>query len=184
MDDIDKKDKEDEKNEANKDKDGDEEEESHALFLKEKGTGIQILTQKEFNEQKNLTAPLPAVINATVVPASEEKEKEDKGKFERFLKATKQKQQNAKTLAESTANNDHQFQNKANEVPGSSQNWNGTKKDATTELTIVQDFHQVKAISNSTGSDDQKKEEKHSGGVFHFLSSMFKKVKSFFQMSW
>lgn len=144
MEDIDKKDKEDERNEANKDKDGEEDEESHALLLKEKGTsGIEIITQKEFNEQKNQTAPVDANTNATVVATSaNENAKEDKGKFERFLKATKKKQQDAKTLADASSNADHQFQNKANEVPGSSQNWNGTKKgDVATELTIVQDFH-------------------------------------------
>lgn len=46
-------------------------------------------------------------------------------------------QQAAKTLADSSANSDHQFQNKANEVPGSSLNWNGTKKSGITELTVV-----------------------------------------------
>lgn len=161
MEDIDKKDKEEERNEAKKDKDDDEDEESHALFLKEKTgrTGIQILTQKEVNDQKNQTAaPVAAVTNATVVTSSpsatEDKAKEDKaGKFERFMKATKKKQQDAKNLADASSNSDHQFQNKANEVPGSSQNWNGTKKgDEATELTIVQDFHQVKSIPGSDGN--------------------------------
>ena len=45
-------------------------------------------------------------------------------------------------------------------MPGSSQNWNGTsKKNAQTELTIVQDFHQVKAVSNSTGEEPKKAAE-------------------------
>jgi len=71
-------------------------------------------------------------------------------------------------------------------VPGSSQNWNGTKKgDVATELTIVQDFHQVKSVPNTLGSDNKKEEKAEQGtGIYSFLSNMMHKVKSFFQMSW
>lgn len=115
MEDIDKKDKEEERNEAKKDKDDDEDEESHALLLKEKtgSTGIQILTQKEVNDQKNQSAaPVAAESNATVVavPSAEDKAKEEKAsKFERFMKATKKKQQDAKSLADASSNSDHKF---------------------------------------------------------------------------
>lgn len=59
MDDIDKKDRDDEKAEANKDHD-DEDEESHALMIKESHNGIQILTEKKSNDQKNISAPVEA----------------------------------------------------------------------------------------------------------------------------
>lgn len=95
------------------------------------------------------------------------------------------------------------YQSKANEVEGSSQHWNGTsKKNATTELTIVQDFHQVRAVSNSTGDEPKKAEiaktetkkipeikpsqVSQSGGFFNwwFQGSIFKKISSFFQLNW
>ena len=90
------------------------------------------------------------------------------------------------------------YQSKANEVPGASQNWNGTsKKNATTELTIVQDFHQVRAISNSTGDEPKKATEtdkkkipeikpQQAGGFFNwwFQGSLFKKISSLLQLNW
>ena len=35
-------------------------------------------------------------------------------------------------------------------------NWNGTNLNGTTDLTIVQDFHQVQSNSNYTADADQK----------------------------
>ena len=111
------------------------------------------------------------------------------------MKAQKEKQQAAKNLAEMV------YQSKANEVAGASQNWNGTaKKNATTELTIVQDFHQVRSVSNTTEEEPKKEAEadkkkipeikpqqvSQSGGFFNwwFQGSIFKKIASFLLLNW
>lgn len=99
------------------------------------------------NATANATANTTANTTAT---AAESTPKE--GKYERFIKKLKQDQQDAKTLDEHSSN--------ATAVAGPTRT-NGTKKHDV-ELTIVQDFHQVKSVSNSTG-EEPKKEVKKEG---------------------
>lgn len=77
---------------------------------------------------------------------------------------------------------------------------NGTasNKDPVTELTIVQDFHQVRSVSNSTGSDapqdehKAQKEAKPAPGIMNnlwnasmwFSENLYKKIQSLFEMKW
>ena len=209
MEDIEKKDREAESNELTKDDDDDNEpEQSHALLIKEKENRLQILTEKDQKEVQNATQA-PAAHTATNTSATTEisatarlneiNQKEKAAKFERFVNTQRKKQQDAKDLP-SLSTNDHAFQNKANEVPGASLNWNGTsKKDPTTDLVIVQDFHQVKSIPNSLGEPakqqpttpgDNKPVEKKAtegrspvgffkwmfGGVASTIQSLFQKL--------
>ena len=123
----------------------------------------QILAENEVNTTMNATknetkevshnATANATSNTTAnTTATESTPKE--GRYERFIKKLKQDQQDAKTLEEQSSN--------ATAVAGSSlASKNGTKKREV-ELTIVQDFHQVRSVSNSTG-EEPKKEVKKEG---------------------
>ena len=113
------------------------------------------------NETKDATVAANATANATsnatsnttantTATATTPKE----GRYERFVKKLKQDQLDAKTLEEHSSN--------ATAVAGPTPiSTNGTKK-RDVELTIVQDFHQVKSVSNSTG-EEPKKEVKKEG---------------------
>lgn len=113
----------------------------------------------------NATANTTATNNATeAVNATKE------GRYDRFIKKLKQNQQDAKTIDEHSSN--------ATAVAGSK------NKDAATELTIVQDFHQVRSVSNSTGEEVKPKKEAKKEGSHWFGHAFFKKFFNFFQLNW
>ena len=102
---------------------------------------IEKLQKLQEDKSNKLLKGKSALLQISADPINKEQkdEKDEKNEaYKRFVKTTNQRH-----------DDDKGFQNKLNEVEGASQHWNGTAKSGPTELTIAQDFHQVKAIPGS-----------------------------------
>ena len=102
MEDIDKKDREESMKSPKKN--DDDEEDDASVLIKQKESGLQILTDEPkpaaAKASGNSTAQVSSAAKTNASAAADQAAKEKAGKFERFVKARKQKQEAAKNMTQ------------------------------------------------------------------------------------